>query len=269
MGVAALRTTTSSSRSSTDVLTLEEWRSHVATPFILMGGLWLLLEFGGFDRSIAHALFYSEASGWLGTQGNDWWAHRVIHTGGSWFVRGVAAAALVAWLASFKMSGLAGWRREALFVFVAMAAVTACVGLLKQVTNVDCPWDLADFGGTRPYVALFANRPDTLPHAACFPGAHSSSGFSLLAFYFALRDRIPRLARIALVAGVVIGVVFSFGQQARGAHFLSHDLTSAAIAWAVLLALYASPLGRRAGRRAQAPDRAQGGRTPGEQPAHP
>jgi membrane-associated PAP2 superfamily phosphatase len=32
--------------------------------------------------------------------------------------------------------------------------------------------------------------------------------------------------------------VFSLGQQARGAHFLSHDLASAALVWWVLLALY-------------------------------
>jgi membrane-associated PAP2 superfamily phosphatase len=245
------------------MLTLSEWRAHVAAPFILMGALWLLLEVGGLDRAIAQALFYSDATGWLGTGANDWWAHRLLHTGGSWFVRGVAVAALITYLASFRVAALAGWRREALFVFAGMAVVTACVGLLKQVTNVDCPWDLADFGGTRPYVALFASRPDTLPHAACFPGAHSSSGFSLLAIYFALRDREPRFARIALVAGIAIGVVFAFGQQARGAHFLSHDLTSAAIAWTVLLALYGSPLGRRAGREPRAALPSHGGRSPG------
>ena len=116
---------------------------------------------------------------------------------------------------------------------------TALVGLLKQLTNVDCPWDLARYGGTRPFVHLFADRPDALPHAACFPGAHSSSGFALVAFYFLLRERRPAAARAALAGAVLVWGSLAFAQQARGAHFLSHDLWSAFLVWFICLALYA------------------------------
>ena len=119
------------------------------------------------------------------------------------------------------------WRHQALFVF-AMVLVTATVGLLKVVTNVDCPWDLAGFGGDRPYVTLFGDRPDYLPRAQCFPGAHSSSGFALVCFYFVLRDRSRAAGALGAGRAVLVGAVFSIGQQARGAHFLSHDLASAA-----------------------------------------
>lgn len=226
------------------MLTLAEWRRLAAWPFVLLGAAWLLLVLGEFDRSIASALFYSSADGWLGAGANDWWAHRLIHTDGSLFVRAVGAAALITWLLSLRVASFARFRHPALFVFVAMASITLLVGGLKQITNVDCPWDLAGFGGDRPYVDLFSARPHGLPRAACFPGAHSSSGFALLAFFFALRDRSPRVARVALVVALAIGVTFSLGQQARGAHFLSHDLTSALFAWVVLLALYRSRIGR-------------------------
>jgi membrane-associated PAP2 superfamily phosphatase len=53
-----------------------------------------------------------------------------------------------------------------------------------------------------------------------------------------------------LAAAIAVGVAFSIGQEARGAHFLSHDLTSAAIAWFVGLGLYAW-WQRRSGRRAR------------------
>jgi membrane-associated PAP2 superfamily phosphatase len=109
---------------------------------------------------------------------------------------------------------------------------------LKSVTNVDCPWDLERYGGSRPYVSLFGDRPDELPRARCFPGAHSSSGFALMCFYFLFRDSRRRAAQVALAGGLLAGAVFAFGQQARGAHFLSHDLTSAVLVWYVLLALY-------------------------------
>ena len=96
------------------------------------------------------------------------------------------------------------------------------------MTNVDCPWDLAGFGGDRPYVGLFGESSRLSTARACFPGAHSSSGFALLSFYFALRDARARAGALALLAAaLLVGAVFSIGQEARGAHFLSHDLASA------------------------------------------
>ena len=83
------------------------------------------------------------------------------------------------------------------------------VAALKVITNIDCPWDLADFGGDRPYIELFASRPAILPHAACFPGAHAASGFALVFGYFLLRDRAPRGARWALLIALFVGVAFS------------------------------------------------------------
>jgi membrane-associated PAP2 superfamily phosphatase len=150
----------------------------------------------------------------------------------------VAALALAVWGLSFVLPALHGWRRLAGFIALSMLLATGIVGLLKAITNVDCPWDLAEFGGNHPYIALFADRPDALPRAQCFPGAHSSSGFALLAFYFGLRERSRRLARGALIGAIAVGVAFSIGQEARGAHFLSHDLSSAAIVWFVQLAMY-------------------------------
>ena len=204
-------------------------------PLLLLAAA--LLEALDLDRAIAHALFYG--SSWLGAGTNAWWATGLIHGGGRMLVRGAAAAALAWWMLSFRFPPLARWRREALFVFAGLVLVTATVGLLKVLTHVDCPWDLAGFGGNRPYLALFDVRPGYLPAARCFPGAHSSSGFALMGVWFALRDRQPRAARFALWAAVCVGALFSFGQQARGAHFLSHDLVSAALAWAILRALHA------------------------------
>jgi membrane-associated PAP2 superfamily phosphatase len=85
---------------------------------------------------------------------------------------------------------------------------------------------------------LFADRPDFLPRARCFPGAHASSGFALTCFYFALRDRSRMAARWALIGALLVGIAFSIGQEARGAHFLSHDLVGAAIVWFIQLGLY-------------------------------
>jgi membrane-associated PAP2 superfamily phosphatase len=205
----------------------------------VMVAVFLVLETTGFDRAISHALFYDARAGqWLGGGAGSWWARELLHDDGRWLVRAIAAGALLGWLASFAATRWKHWRVETGFVFLAIAIPVAVVGALKAVTNVDCPWDLAEFGGARPWVALFADRPDYLPHARCFPGAHSSSGFALLCFHFLWRDRRPRRARLALWAGGTVGILFALGQEARGAHFLSHDLVSAILVWWMQWCLY-------------------------------
>jgi len=220
--------------------TPEFWRLHLWWPLLAFTLVFGVLEVFSLDRVIAREWYFNVSTAqWLGTGNGEWWARGLLHTDGRWVVRGVAAAALVLWGLSFAVARLRPWRRAAGFVLLAMLLATLIVGGLKTVTNVDCPWDLAGFGGHSPYVALFADRPDVLSRAQCFPGAHASSGFALMCFYFVFRDRSRRVARWMLAAGLAVGIAFSIGQEARGAHFLSHDLTSAAIVWFVQLGLYA------------------------------
>jgi len=238
---------------TTDLLHNREfWRTHLVLPAAVVTLIFAAVEAFGLDRPIAHALYYSAATQrWLGAAGvGDRWAHHIIHDAGRWLPRSVGAGALITWLASYFRTGARRWRRTAAFIFVAIALSVGLVGVLKLITNVDCPWDLSEFGGDRPYVALFEPRSPALPQAQCFPGAHASSGFALVCLYFALRDRSRRKARWALLAACFVGVVFSIGQEARGAHFFSHDLAAAAIVWVVQLGLYAWML---RSRRPEAP----------------
>lgn len=230
------------------------WRRHAIWPLLLFLLAFVAIEGLDLDRSLAAALYFDGAAvRWLGSGNGDWWAHQLLHDGGRWLVRGIAGTALLGWVAAILWPPARNWRQPAGYMALAMILSVAVVGGLKAVTNVDCPWDLAGFGGLRPYVPLFADRPDYLPRAQCFPGAHASSGFALVAGYFALRDRAPALARAWLTGGLLLGVVFAFGQEARGAHFLSHDLAGAAVVWSVQLALYAAWLRKqsRAVRRAR------------------
>lgn len=213
------------------------WLYHAWLPALLLAGATVVIIAGDLDRSIADALFFDrQTQAWIGA--NTWWAVDLIHTGGGLLVRAVGLAALLMLIAGLWSPRLRLIRRRAAFVALGLVLCTSLVGGLKQVTNVDCPRDLAGYGGNRPYVALFADRPDDLPRGRCFPGSHATSGFALMALYFALLGRRVRRARIALAAAIVLGAVFSIGQQARGAHFLSHDLVGAGIAWFVLLSLW-------------------------------
>jgi len=217
------------------------WIAHAAVPGAAFALLMLVIAGSDLDTRIADALFYDRGANlWIGA--HTAWANTWIHTGGRDVIRAIALSALAVLLGGTFLERLRAWRREAAFVALAMILSIGLVGLLKHLSNVDCPWSLAGYGGTHPYIPLFGDRPDHLSRAACFPGAHSSSGFALMCFYFLLRERSARAARVALGAGLAAGVLFAFGQEARGAHFLSHDLTSAVLVWYVQLGLHAGML---------------------------
>ena len=213
--------------------------SHAYLPALAFIAIALAGAFTGLDVALERAWAWNAAAGRvIGAGPGAWWARDLIHVTGGVAIRLVGAAVIVFWIVSRRRESLAAWRRPAGYVVAAAATGALLVGLLKNTTNVDCPRALEFFGGANPYVHLFADRPDELPRADCFPGGHSSSGFALFALYFALRDRYRRLAVASLVLALCVGVLFAFGQEARGAHFLSHDAWSAAILWFTCLTVY-------------------------------
>jgi len=56
--------------------------------------------------------------------------------------------------------------------------------------------------------------------------------------YFFFLNAGPHLRWRGLAIGIAAGVVFGIAQQLRGAHFLSHDLWTAAICWTTAVGLY-------------------------------
>jgi membrane-associated PAP2 superfamily phosphatase len=214
------------------------WWRHVRWPLWLFIVAALLFAMTHIDVTIASTAFFDATSSqWRGA--GSWWINDVVHTGGRWAVRLVVVLAFALWVATFIEPSLRGLRRSAGYLSIAIVATVGSVGLLKTLTNVDCPWDLQAFGGSFPYVNLFAPRPVDLRHAQCFPAAHASSGYSLMALYFVAYERNRKLAIVGLAVGLLLGLVFGIAQQARGAHFASHDLWSAFLAWASSLTLYA------------------------------
>jgi membrane-associated PAP2 superfamily phosphatase len=213
------------------------WRAHAARPLAAFAALAALGAFTQADPWVAHTLFFDEAHmRWLGQ--DSLLVNGVIHTGGRWFIRVLILLALAIWVAAHRVPAARPLQRAAGYLALSMLLSVGAVGLLKMVTNVDCPWDLREFGGVRPFVALLAHRPHGLGAGRCFPAAHASAGYALVAFYFVLREFRRAWRRGALVAASGAGLVFGLAQQARGAHFWSHDLWSAGIVWIIALTVY-------------------------------
>lgn len=213
------------------------WWAHARLPLAIFLPLALILGFTRFDYTLAHALFFDAPTlSFIGSE--SIWTNEVLHTGGRWAVRILVAGVLTFWIAALARPTLHPYRRPAGYFLAATVLSVGLIGLLKTLTGVPCPWSLAEFGGTLPSAELFQPRPAGWTSSQCFPSAHASSGYALLALYFVFREHHKILARLGLTVGILAGLVFGIAQQSRGAHFLSHDLWSGFLVWMVALTLY-------------------------------
>ena len=109
--------------------------------------------------------------------------------------------------------------------------------MLKQASSSHCPWDLARYGGSAPYVRLLDALPAGVGPGHCLPAGHDSSVLWLLAFAVFFLPSRPRMASLVFVLMLALSCAAGWLQQLRGAHFLSHTLWSVWIACALLFAL--------------------------------
>ena len=176
----------------------------------------------------------------------------VLHHWTKYIVMSIACLAWGGYLLTYAVPGMRSYRRQLLFLGLALALAPAAVAALKLVSDRHCPWDVVQFGGFAPYLALLDPAPPGLTPGHCFPAGHATTGFSLMAFHFVGWSAAQRgLSWAGLTVGLVAGLGLGLGRVAQGAHFLSHVLWSGLVCWIVLVALYAlilydaRPLGAR------------------------
>lgn len=120
------------------------------------------------------------------------------------------------------------------FVITCLALVPSLTAWFKYLTGVPCPYQLQLFGGTFHYYGLFDfHWPDGSKHPACFPAGHPSGGFALLCL-----PLVTPYKKMATAFAVLLGTVMSAYQIARGAHFLSHCVTTALLSIVLIHSIY-------------------------------
>lgn len=188
------------------------------------------------DRMVAR-LAYDAQSGAFPLR-HSFWLDVVMHHWAKYAVVTLGCLVLGALVLSFVLPAF-GNRRVLLFLLLALTLAPLSVTVGKAVSNRHCPWDVDEFGGLVPYTRLFAPLADDVGPGHCFPAGHASTGFALMAFYFAgyaLHRR--RAAQIALWTAVAAGLVLGGGRVLQGAHFVSHVVWSGVFCWVMMVLLY-------------------------------
>lgn len=222
--------------------------AHFWLPLSVFAVLTLLLMPGQGDLWIADRLYALQGNRWAFR--HAFLTDTIIHAAGRDLSMMAWLVVVAAWLVARTRAGLQHWRGPLAYLAVSTLLATAVVAWIKSWSNMDCPWDLLRYGGERPYVGLLGLRPVGLSRGACFPAGHASAGYAWLSLYFFFRGTRYRLRWIGLLAAATAGLVFGVSQQLRGAHFLSHDMWTAALCWMVAFALSLLPWTRQAPARA-------------------
>jgi membrane-associated PAP2 superfamily phosphatase len=212
------------------------WFWHLALPLLLGLMLWRVYPMTGLD-ALVQGWYFEPATRSFPLR-EQVWLSAGMHAGLKMLVVALSIAVFAVWLATFFGVGPRQERRRLGWIWIAIALAAQAVLQLKQASIHHCPWDIVDYGGYAPHLALFEALPDGIKPGRCFPGGHASGGFSLMALYFGLRDDRPQLARWVLGLTFALGCVMGWAQTMRGAHFLSHTLWSAWVVWLVLLLAY-------------------------------
>ncbi|MDV3469313.1 phosphatase PAP2 family protein [Stenotrophomonas sp. C3(2023)] len=205
-------------------------------PLAIAIPVFALLMFGGGDRWLADLLFRWEGGRWA--LQNAWLTSTVLHKGGKWLSVAASVTLLAICLAQWWRGGDRRLRWTLLYLVVCVAVATGLISVLKTLLPMDCPWDLLRYGGSRGFIGLLQQRPADWPRTACFPAGHASAGYAWLCLYFGARLWRPRWRIAGLWIGLGSGLLFGVAQQLRGAHFLSHDIATAALCWLLAVTLY-------------------------------
>jgi membrane-associated PAP2 superfamily phosphatase len=187
---------------------------------------------------------------------DSFWLEVVLHHWTKYVVITLACLVVAGWLLSWLLPALGAERRVLLFLALALTVAPAGITVAKAISGKHCPWDIDEFGGLVPYTRLLETRPASLPPGRCFPAGHASTGYALMAFYFAARARrMAKFAYVALAAGIAAGTLLGLGRVLQGAHFVTHVLWSGVICWSIMVVLYMLVLTRPGADLARAPSR--------------
>jgi len=193
------------------------------TATLLGWALTAILAWDATSGDLAVARWFGDAQGFAAR--NAFWAEQVLHNGLRWVSAMVLAWMLYdLWRPWRPADGPS--RRERAWALAGVLLALLVVPALKSVSRTSCPWSLAEFGSVAQWVSHWDWGVGDGGPGRCFPSGHSAGSFAFFALVW-VWWRTPGVQRWMLAGVLLAGLLGSFGQWARGAHFVSHSLWAA------------------------------------------
>jgi membrane-associated PAP2 superfamily phosphatase len=204
------------------------------TLWLSIASLILILVFFEYSNAdlVVQNYFYSRADkSWLLNDPTG--IYRLIFYKGIKFpLYALGIGTLIASIVTWKHHHWKERRKGLLIVTLTLIILPSTIATIgKYSTNVQCPYDIKEFNGQIPYVKLFEkyplnpNSPDgTWPRGKCFPAGHASGGFALFSLVCLVRKRKNKI--LLFLFAFIYGWTMAVYQMLRGAHFISHHLTT-------------------------------------------
>lgn len=205
---------------------------HMVCPAVILAATIAGLEYFNVDYQVGRFFYDFEARQW--PLRDSLITKTIFHDWGQKLSIIMGVVIFIFLLSSLFLQKLKPYRKHLLFLFLASVTGPVVIAVLKNSTHIYCPWSLEIFGGDKPYIKLFDAIDTSLPIGHCFPGGHSGGGFAFLSLYFFWMVVKPEYKYRGLAIGLFIGIVFALTQEARGAHFISHDLASLLLSWLLM-----------------------------------
>ena len=210
-------------------------RQFWLTLLLLVGAIGLL-EYTEFDLWVQDFFYNSTSKTWLVDQRAPL-GRAFFYTGPKALVWVIGLSVLTLALGPARWQGKWQLNRRGLWLAVlVLVTVPLLAGIGKKYTNTFCPSEIRRYGGDVAYVKLcepfpVADRPAR--RGGCFPAGHASGGFALMGLLLVRPTRRWRLNAITL--GLFLGWGMGGYQMLKGAHYLSHTVTTMLVTWLVII----------------------------------
>jgi len=213
---------------------------HLFISTLLLFAVLFVMEGTNLDMSFQR-LFYQNG-GWL-VDNTQTALRLLLYKGPRFLIAAYAAVLLFLFIASLLFTGFRKFRtRKNMFILLCLVLVPLVIAITKKLTNIHCPYELQEFGGSFPYVSLFTSSAAETP-GRCFPAGHPSGGFAFLLFVMIATTRSRQM--MALAGALMLGGLMGSYQILNGRHTLGHTLTTLIVSWIIILLLHYLLFGRQ------------------------
>lgn len=216
--------------------------SHLIFPVIIYSIIISVIYFLKLDYQLSFFLFDLSGGAW--SLKDHFFTETLIHVYGKYLSIVFYLAIIVVLLLSYKNEKIKSYKKGLIYLVISTLLATLLISFLKSITRIDCPWSMSGLGGEQEYEHWIVLLFKVHDGGKCFPAGHASAAYAFFSLYFFARFYFLKYASLVFLVVLTAGIIFGFSQQLRGAHFLSHDVTTAFLCWLINLTFYYFLLGK-------------------------